>query len=180
MRHRRGAFCRHRAAAATAPALILVGSLMLSTISEIRWHQPLVAVPAFLTMVLIPLLIQSPTASASASSRGPFFTSPPGNSVVRNGCSTCWPRCFWRASSISELTEACSRARAVRVIQQVQDCRQVYAYFSTVKQRGYCLSLGDLYGQNAILCLISGSILFSPRGACDSHNFSVQRFRKRP
>jgi adenine/guanine/hypoxanthine permease len=41
-------------AAATAPALILVGSMMLSTISEIRWHQPLVAVPAFLTMVLIP------------------------------------------------------------------------------------------------------------------------------
>jgi AGZA family xanthine/uracil permease-like MFS transporter len=41
-------------AAATAPALILVGALMLSTISEIRWHQPLVAVPAFLTMVLIP------------------------------------------------------------------------------------------------------------------------------
>jgi len=40
--------------AATAPALILVDSLMLSTISEIRWHQPLVAVPAFLTMVLIP------------------------------------------------------------------------------------------------------------------------------
>jgi AGZA family xanthine/uracil permease-like MFS transporter len=39
---------------ATASALILVGSLMLSTISEIRWHQPLVAVPAFLTMVLIP------------------------------------------------------------------------------------------------------------------------------
>jgi AGZA family xanthine/uracil permease-like MFS transporter len=40
--------------AATAPALILVGSLMLSTISEIHWHQPLIAVPAFLTMVLIP------------------------------------------------------------------------------------------------------------------------------
>jgi AGZA family xanthine/uracil permease-like MFS transporter len=42
------------AAAATAPALILVGSLMLSTISEIHWHDPLVAVPAFLTLVLIP------------------------------------------------------------------------------------------------------------------------------
>ena len=41
-------------AAATAPALILVGSLMLSTISEIHWHDPLVAVPAFLTLVLIP------------------------------------------------------------------------------------------------------------------------------
>jgi AGZA family xanthine/uracil permease-like MFS transporter len=40
--------------AATAPALILVGSLMLSTIVEIRWHDPLVAVPAFLTLVLIP------------------------------------------------------------------------------------------------------------------------------
>src|SRR6266568_170543 len=42
-------------AAATAPALILVGSLMLATITEIRWHEPLVAVPAFLTLVLIPL-----------------------------------------------------------------------------------------------------------------------------
>jgi adenine/guanine/hypoxanthine permease len=41
--------------AATAPALILVGSLMLATITEIRWHEPLVAVPAFLTLVLIPL-----------------------------------------------------------------------------------------------------------------------------
>jgi len=41
--------------AATAPALILVGSMMLATITEIRWHDPLVAVPAFLTMVLIPL-----------------------------------------------------------------------------------------------------------------------------
>jgi len=41
--------------AATAPALILVGSMMLASISEIRWHEPLVAVPAFLTLVLIPL-----------------------------------------------------------------------------------------------------------------------------
>jgi adenine/guanine/hypoxanthine permease len=41
--------------AATAPALILVGSLMLATISEIHWNDPLVAVPAFLTLVLIPL-----------------------------------------------------------------------------------------------------------------------------
>ncbi len=41
--------------AATAPALILVGSLMLSTITEIRWNEPVVAVPAFLTLVLIPL-----------------------------------------------------------------------------------------------------------------------------
>jgi AGZA family xanthine/uracil permease-like MFS transporter len=41
-------------AAATAPALILVGSLMLAAITEIDWHDPLVAVPAFLTLVLIP------------------------------------------------------------------------------------------------------------------------------
>jgi len=40
--------------AATAPALILVGSLMLSTVSEIHWHNPLIAVPSFLTLVLIP------------------------------------------------------------------------------------------------------------------------------
>jgi len=41
--------------AATAPALILVGSLMLATVTEIRWTEPLVAVPAFLTLILIPL-----------------------------------------------------------------------------------------------------------------------------
>jgi len=41
-------------AAATAPALILVGCMMLSTVSEIAWNDPLVAVPAFLTLVLIP------------------------------------------------------------------------------------------------------------------------------
>jgi AGZA family xanthine/uracil permease-like MFS transporter len=40
--------------AATAPALILVGSMMLATVAEIRWNDPLVAVPAFLTLVLIP------------------------------------------------------------------------------------------------------------------------------
>ena len=40
---------------ATAPALILVGSMMLATITEIRWHEPLVALPAFLTLILIPL-----------------------------------------------------------------------------------------------------------------------------
>jgi len=40
--------------AATAPALILVGSLMLASITEIHWNDPLVAVPAFLTLVLIP------------------------------------------------------------------------------------------------------------------------------
>ena len=41
-------------AAATAPALILVGSMMLAAITEIQWLDPLVAVPAFLTLVLIP------------------------------------------------------------------------------------------------------------------------------
>jgi len=41
--------------AATAPALILVGCMMLATITEIHWHDTLVAIPAFLTLVLIPL-----------------------------------------------------------------------------------------------------------------------------
>jgi AGZA family xanthine/uracil permease-like MFS transporter len=41
--------------AATAPALILVGSMMLTTVTEIRWTEPLVAVPAFLTVILIPM-----------------------------------------------------------------------------------------------------------------------------
>ena len=41
--------------AATAPALIIVGGLMLSTIGEIEWANPLVAIPAFLTLITIPL-----------------------------------------------------------------------------------------------------------------------------
>jgi len=41
--------------AATAPALIVVGSLMMSVVHEIDWHDPEVAIPAFLTMVTIPL-----------------------------------------------------------------------------------------------------------------------------
>ncbi|MFB3778944.1 MAG: NCS2 family permease [Bryobacteraceae bacterium] len=41
--------------AATAPALIIVGCLMISHISEIKWDDPVVAVPAFLTMTTIPL-----------------------------------------------------------------------------------------------------------------------------
>ena len=42
-------------AAATAPALIIVGSMMMSVVSEIAWHDPEVAIPAFLTMMTIPL-----------------------------------------------------------------------------------------------------------------------------
>ncbi len=42
-------------AAATAPALIVIGSLMVSTVAEIPWSDPVVALPAFLTMLAIPL-----------------------------------------------------------------------------------------------------------------------------
>jgi AGZA family xanthine/uracil permease-like MFS transporter len=41
--------------AATAPALILVGSMMMSHIGEIAWEDPGIAIPAFLTLVTIPL-----------------------------------------------------------------------------------------------------------------------------
>jgi AGZA family xanthine/uracil permease-like MFS transporter len=41
--------------AATAPALIVVGSLMMAVLTEIDWHDPEVAIPAFLTMLTIPL-----------------------------------------------------------------------------------------------------------------------------
>jgi len=42
-------------AAATAPALIIVGSLMVSHASEIKWDDPGLAIPAFLTLITIPL-----------------------------------------------------------------------------------------------------------------------------
>jgi AGZA family xanthine/uracil permease-like MFS transporter len=42
-------------AQATAPALIVVGALMLSHTGDISWEKPLVAIPAFLTLATIPL-----------------------------------------------------------------------------------------------------------------------------
>jgi adenine/guanine/hypoxanthine permease len=42
-------------AAATAPALIVVGSLMMTSVSDIKWADPVIALPAFLTILMIPL-----------------------------------------------------------------------------------------------------------------------------
>lgn len=42
-------------AAATAPALILVGSMMLSHVTEIDWSDTVISVPAFLIVTTIPL-----------------------------------------------------------------------------------------------------------------------------
>ncbi len=41
--------------AATAPALIVVGALMLTHAGEIEWSKPVVSIPAFLTIATIPL-----------------------------------------------------------------------------------------------------------------------------
>lgn len=42
-------------AAATAPALILVGALMMASLLEVDWHDPVIALPAFLTLIVTPL-----------------------------------------------------------------------------------------------------------------------------
>ncbi len=40
---------------ATAPALILVGGLMMAPLAELEWDDFMVSIPAFLTLVMIPL-----------------------------------------------------------------------------------------------------------------------------
>jgi AGZA family xanthine/uracil permease-like MFS transporter len=40
---------------ATAPALILVGAMMVSTLASIEWNEPRIAIPSFLTIMSIPL-----------------------------------------------------------------------------------------------------------------------------
>ncbi|PZR32163.1 NCS2 family permease [Caulobacter segnis] len=42
-------------AAATAPALIIVGSMMIGALADVDWEDPAVAIPAFLTVIAIPL-----------------------------------------------------------------------------------------------------------------------------
>jgi AGZA family xanthine/uracil permease-like MFS transporter len=41
--------------AATAPALILVGGMMMGALAEVDWIDPEEAIPAFLTVIMIPL-----------------------------------------------------------------------------------------------------------------------------
>jgi len=41
--------------AASAPALIVVGSLMMSSVADIEWTDAAIAIPAFLTLLMIPL-----------------------------------------------------------------------------------------------------------------------------
>jgi AGZA family xanthine/uracil permease-like MFS transporter len=41
--------------AATAPALVLVGALMIGSVAEVEWKDPTAAIPAFLTLIVIPL-----------------------------------------------------------------------------------------------------------------------------
>ncbi|HEY7887402.1 MAG TPA: NCS2 family permease [Steroidobacteraceae bacterium] len=42
-------------AVATAPALILVGAMMMGALSEIDWRDPAEGIPAFLTVIIVPL-----------------------------------------------------------------------------------------------------------------------------
>jgi AGZA family xanthine/uracil permease-like MFS transporter len=42
-------------AVATAPALILVGAMMMGALAEVNWHDPGEGIPAFLTVILVPL-----------------------------------------------------------------------------------------------------------------------------
>lgn len=42
-------------AAATAPAPVLAGAMMMGPLSEIAWDDPVIAIPAFLTLITIPL-----------------------------------------------------------------------------------------------------------------------------
>ncbi|HUO78560.1 MAG TPA: NCS2 family permease [Steroidobacteraceae bacterium] len=41
--------------AATAPALVLVGGSMMGALAEVDWAEPAEAIPAFLTLIMIPL-----------------------------------------------------------------------------------------------------------------------------
>jgi len=41
--------------AATAPALVLVGALMMAPLADIAWDDPEIAIHAFLTLAMIPL-----------------------------------------------------------------------------------------------------------------------------
>ena len=40
---------------ATAPALILVGALMVASVANIQWNEPQIAIPSFLTIISVPL-----------------------------------------------------------------------------------------------------------------------------
>jgi AGZA family xanthine/uracil permease-like MFS transporter len=42
-------------AVATAPALVLVGAMMMGALAQVNWHEPGEGIPAFLTAIMVPL-----------------------------------------------------------------------------------------------------------------------------
>lgn len=42
-------------AVATAPALVLVGAMMMGSLADVDWHEPGEGIPAFLTAIMVPL-----------------------------------------------------------------------------------------------------------------------------
>ena len=97
-------------AAATAPALILVGALMIGAIAEVDWADPMVAVPAFLTVIMIPLSFSIANGLAfgitSYAVLQAFCAVRPGGGI---GCCSSWRRCSSCASFI------CPRGSAARM-----------------------------------------------------------------
>ena len=51
-------------AAVTAPALIVVGGLMVASLKDIQWDRFEIALPAFLTMLMMPLTFSVATGIA--------------------------------------------------------------------------------------------------------------------
>ena len=80
--------------AATAPALIVVGSLMMAHLTEIAWGDPAIAIPAFLTLITIPLTFSIANGLAFGFTSYAVLRVVAVNSARPIGWFTCWRRCL--------------------------------------------------------------------------------------
>ena len=94
--------------AATAPALILVGALMMAPLADIAWDDPEIAIPAFLTMAMIPLTFSIANGLAFGITAYALLKLLRAGSRGPTGCCWCLRLCSSRASS------GCRRGKEIR------------------------------------------------------------------
>ena len=81
-----------------APALVLVGTLMIGGVREIAWDDPTEAIPAFLTMIMMPLTVSITDGIAFGFIAYAVLKLATGRGARHTGWSTCSRRCSWRAT----------------------------------------------------------------------------------
>lgn len=111
--------------AATAPALIIVGGMMISSIGEVQWDDARISVPAFLTLVTVPLTFSIANGLVFGITSYVLIRLLRGEAKQIRGRRIRWPRCYCSGSCMWEAVRAFRNFCTVSLISM-----QLYDRFS--------------------------------------------------